>query len=269
MKRSLLVLSLLLTTLLVQAQMSDIQVMQYVQRESKNGASQSQIATKLMQKGVTMQQLQRVRSQYEKMNGTSAVRSSGSTTDQLTADSRMRESNGAVRVDAQGNPLYTSSGGYNPVGESLETMSDLDTRPNVYIKDSVNLTVNDITMGGTTGSGQYRMGDTAVCTAIINGGFSVALIRKNNVTDDDYNTVFIVNLGASLFLYSVIFLLSSFIADFFHRQELIALTRISSLGRMMQTLLLTGQVVALRLQRRAGFIVRNPRQTLDVMWKLT
>ena len=63
MKRSLLVLSLLLTTLLVQAQMSDIQVMQYVQREMKNGSSQSQIATKLMQKGVTMQQLQRVRSQ--------------------------------------------------------------------------------------------------------------------------------------------------------------------------------------------------------------
>lgn len=56
MKRSLLVLSLLLTTLLAQAQMSDIQVMQYVQREMKNGSSQSQIATKLMQKGVTMQQ---------------------------------------------------------------------------------------------------------------------------------------------------------------------------------------------------------------------
>ena len=68
MKRTLLVLSLLLTTLLTQAQMSDIQVMQYVQREMKNGSSQSQIATKLMQKGVTMQQLQRVRSQYEKQS---------------------------------------------------------------------------------------------------------------------------------------------------------------------------------------------------------
>ena len=77
MKRSLLVLSLMLCTLLASAQsMSDTQVMQYVQREMKNGASQSQIATKLMQKGVTMQQLQRVRSQYEQMNGTSAVRSS-------------------------------------------------------------------------------------------------------------------------------------------------------------------------------------------------
>ena len=83
MKRSLLLLPLLLFTLLVSAQgMSDIQVMQYVQREMKNGSSQSQIATKLMQKGVTMQQLQRVRSQYQQINGTSPVRSSGSTTDQ-------------------------------------------------------------------------------------------------------------------------------------------------------------------------------------------
>lgn len=141
MKRSLLVLSLLFTTLLVQAQMSDIQVMQYVQREMKNGASQSQIATKLMQKGVTMQQLQRVRSQYEKLNGTSAVRSSGSTTDQLTADSRMRESNGAVRVDAEGNELYVQKVGSSNTDEDMQENSNLSNRQQVYIPDSVN-TIN-------------------------------------------------------------------------------------------------------------------------------
>ncbi len=141
MKRSLLVLSLLLTTLLVQAQMSDIQVMQYVQREMKNGSSQSQIATKLMQKGVTMQQLQRVRSQYEKLNGTSAVRSSGSTTDQLTADSRMRESNGAVRVDAEGNELYVQKVGSSNTDEDMLENSTLSDRQKVYIPDSVN-TIN-------------------------------------------------------------------------------------------------------------------------------
>lgn len=141
MKRSLFVLSLLFTTLLVQAQMSDIQVMQYVQREMKNGASQSQIATKLMQKGVTMQQLQRVRSQYEKLNGTSAVRSSGSTTDQLTADSRMRESNGAVRVDAEGNELYVQKVGSSNTDEDMQENSNLSNRQQVYIPDSVN-TIN-------------------------------------------------------------------------------------------------------------------------------
>jgi protein involved in polysaccharide export with SLBB domain len=141
MKRTLLVLSLLLTTLLTQAQMSDIQVMQYVQREMKSGSSQSQIATKLMQKGVTMQQLQRVRSQYEKLNGTSAVRSSGSTTDQLTADSRMRESNGAVRVDAEGNELYVQKVGSSNTDEDVLENSTLSDRQKVYIPDSVN-TIN-------------------------------------------------------------------------------------------------------------------------------
>ena len=141
MKRTLLVLSLLLTTLLTQAQMSDIQVMQYVQREMKNGSSQSQIATKLMQKGVTMQQLQRVRSQYEKLNGTSAVRSSGSTTDQLTADSRMRESNGAVRVDAEGNELYVQKVGSSSSNEDIEVSTIDKSRQKVYIPDSVN-TIN-------------------------------------------------------------------------------------------------------------------------------
>lgn len=141
MKRTLLVLSLLLTTLLTQAQMSDIQVMQYVQREMKNGSSQSQIATKLMQKGVAMQQLQRVRSQYEKLNGTSAVRSSGSTTDQLTADSRMRESNGAVRVDAEGNELYVQKVGSSNTDEDMLENSTLSDRQKVYIPDSVN-TIN-------------------------------------------------------------------------------------------------------------------------------
>ena len=142
MKRSLLVLSLMLCTLLASAQsMSDTQVMQYVQREMKNGASQSQIATKLMQKGVTMQQLQRVRSQYEKLNGTSAVRSSGSTTDQLTADSRMRESNGAQRVDADGNALYVQKVGSSSDEDELDG-STLSTRQQVYIPDTVNNTIN-------------------------------------------------------------------------------------------------------------------------------
>ena len=124
--------------------MSDTQVLQYIQREVKAGTSQSQIAVKLMQRGVDMKQIQRVRQLYEKQNGTSATSSSSRTSSAgvITTDSRLRESNGAIRVDAQGNPLYTSSNGYNPVGESQVTRPDLDTRPNVYIKDSANLTVN-------------------------------------------------------------------------------------------------------------------------------
>lgn len=87
--------------------MSDTQVMQQLQREMKSGASQSQIATRLMQKGVTMQQLQRVRSQYETLNGGKSSRSSGGNTDVLVEDSRMRDNNGAILTDSAGNALFT------------------------------------------------------------------------------------------------------------------------------------------------------------------
>ena len=49
---------LLLSALLSHAQgMSDAQVLRYIQREAQAGTSQSQIAVKLMQRGVDMKQL--------------------------------------------------------------------------------------------------------------------------------------------------------------------------------------------------------------------
>lgn len=77
---------------------------------------------------------------------------------------------------------------------------------------------------------------TSVCQTLIGGGFNNALIRKKNATDVDYSTVFIVNLCVSIFLYVVIFFSSPFIADFFNRQELISLTRVTSLGLIIGAL---------------------------------
>lgn len=79
---------------------------------------------------------------------------------------------------------------------------------------------------------------TAVCDTVINGGFGIALIRKSNASEEDYNTVFIINLVMSLFLYAVIFLCSPFIADFFGRQELVELTRVSSISMIIGALAL-------------------------------
>ena len=91
---------------------------------------------------------------------------------------------------------------------------------------------------------------TAVCTSLINGGFTTALIRKKDATDDDYNTAFIVNLSVSLLLYVIIYLCSPFIADFFHREELVALTQMSSLGMIIGALALVQQT---RLTKRIDF----------------
>ena len=77
---------------------------------------------------------------------------------------------------------------------------------------------------------------TVICTALVNGGFSNALIRKKDVTDDDYNTAFICNLSMSLLLYAVTFPCAPLIADFFSREELTPLIRVSSLGLIIGAL---------------------------------
>ena len=91
---------------------------------------------------------------------------------------------------------------------------------------------------------------TVICTALVNGGFTTALIRKKDATEEDYNTVFICNLGMSLMLYVVVFLCAPLIANFFERQELIALVRVSSLGLIIGAL---GLVQRTRLTKRIDF----------------
>ena len=91
---------------------------------------------------------------------------------------------------------------------------------------------------------------TAVCTALINAGFTTALIRKNDCTEDDYNTAFIINVILSVVLYVIIFLFSPLIAKFFGRYELVPLTRVSSLGMIIGGLAIVQQT---RLTKRIDF----------------
>ena len=143
-KGILLVVSLLVGVLTAGAQsMSDTQAMEFIQKEVKAGTPQSQIFIKLMQRGVDVKQIQRLRKLYDQKGSSSSSATSRSASSSSSASgSRLRESNGSVRVDAEGEPLYSSTDGYNPLGTSESEISDLDTRPNVYIKDSMNLLVN-------------------------------------------------------------------------------------------------------------------------------
>ena len=67
MKKIFLFALLLCSTMTVWAQkLSDQQVLQMAVQEKRSGASESEVATRLMQKGATMDQIQRIRSQYAK-----------------------------------------------------------------------------------------------------------------------------------------------------------------------------------------------------------
>jgi len=85
---------------------------------------------------------------------------------------------------------------------------------------------------------------SALSSVLIDGGFSSALIRKTNATEQDYNSVFYFNIGLSSTIYLILFFSAPAIAQFFHQPILIALSRviflsiiINSLGLIQATLL--------------------------------
>lgn len=90
----------------------------------------------------------------------------------------------------------------------------------------------------------------SVLNGIVDSGFSNALIRKNNVSDTDYNTMFIANMLASVVLYIVLFLASSWISVFFDRSELTSLIRVVGLILFANALSITQNTI---LTKRIDF----------------
>ena len=81
--------------------MSDEQVMQYVVTEYNKGTSQSQIVTKLMQKGVDINQIRRVRQKYERQakNGGLGIKD---ITGEEASDNRLRTNNAKDKKQSGG-----------------------------------------------------------------------------------------------------------------------------------------------------------------------
>lgn len=80
---------------------------------------------------------------------------------------------------------------------------------------------------------------TTVLNGIVDNGFSNALIRKKEVTDEDYNTMFITNMAISIVLYVLLFICAPLVSDFFHREELAALVRATGLVLFFNALSIT------------------------------
>ncbi len=87
-----------------QSTMTDDQLMEFVLKENASGTSQSQIVTKLMQQGVNIEQIRRVREKYERQKKQGGL---GNVADQTVgeAESRMRQSNGQSK---KGNDKYNT-----------------------------------------------------------------------------------------------------------------------------------------------------------------
>lgn len=102
MKQYLIILTLLLSLSLevaAQSGMTDQQVMEFVIKEHDKGTSQSQIVTQLMQRGVNIDQIRRVKTRYEKeMKG--GQLGAGNLTTSPESKTRLRQANGKAKAEA-------------------------------------------------------------------------------------------------------------------------------------------------------------------------
>lgn len=81
-------------------------------------------------------------------------------------------------------------------------------------------------------------------------GFSNALIRKKEVSNKDYNTMFITNMVMSAVVFLILFVCAPWIANFFERQEVTSLLRVLSLTVVIQSVSLVQNTI---LTKRIDF----------------
>lgn len=103
--------------------------------------------------------------------------------------------------------------------------------------------------------------NTVLC-GIVDSGFSNALIRKKDCTDDDYNTMFLTNLGFSIVLYGLLFVSSPLVAHFFGRQELTALVRATGLLLFFNALSITQVTI---LTKRIDFKTKTKASLISAV----
>lgn len=89
-----------------------------------------------------------------------------------------------------------------------------------------------------------------VFNGIVDSGFSNALIRKQDCTDEDYNTMFFVNMTMSVLLFLVLFFSAPLISRFFDRPELTDLSRVMGLMLVFNALSLVQYTI---LSKRIDF----------------
>ena len=110
--------------------MTDTQVLQFIMKEKKSGTADKEIATKLMQQGATIDQIQRLRQKYSKQLDS---RSLGGAADNVIKDAsnRMRVNNEVIDND-----IVTYEGSNAPV--YVEEASETANQKRVFGRDIFN-----------------------------------------------------------------------------------------------------------------------------------
>lgn len=86
----------------------------------------------------------------------------------------------------------------------------------------------------------------AIAQCFIDSGFSSALIRKQNLTEDDLSTAFYFNVGVGVICYLLLFFTSPLIADFYNTPILANLLKVTALATLFNPLSAVQQALLTR-----------------------
>lgn len=106
------------TPMLAQSTMTDTQVMQYILKETQRGTTQSEIVTKLIERGVPIEQIRRIRDKAQKEKG--ELPGAKDLTGSSAVENRMRENNGDPR-----DPRLSNTSGLRRGKQRKQNLSEL------------------------------------------------------------------------------------------------------------------------------------------------
>ncbi|WP_100403879.1 lipopolysaccharide biosynthesis protein [Bacillus sp. FJAT-42315] len=86
----------------------------------------------------------------------------------------------------------------------------------------------------------------SISNAIIDSGFTQALVRETNTTQEDYSTVFFFQLLMAIVMCSLLNSLAPLISGFFHEEQLIPILRVLSFGLIIHSLGIIQRIILIK-----------------------
>lgn len=100
----------------------------------------------------------------------------------------------------------------------------------------------------------------SIINSIIDGGFSSALIRQKNTSNEDYQTMFVTNMVLSIVLYIILYFCSPLISIFFDRPELTDIIRVTGIILILQALSIVQNTI---LTKRIDFKTKTKASVIS------
>lgn len=118
-----------------------------------------------------------------------------------------------------------------------------------------NLVLARLLMPSDFGTVAMLMVFISISETIVDAGFGSALIQKKDVDEKDYSTVFIWNIFFSLFLYSILYICSPFIANFYNDSLLCNILRVQGIVIILNSFIIV-QIAKLKKELNFRLIAK-------------